>query len=88
MRKYAIVCALILCSLCEFAASASAGEYYRWTDVNGTVHYSDSPVINADSTMGKAEKITIPDLEQEEATHKRKSGKGRHKKRHKKVRRE
>ncbi len=72
MWKYVIACVLTFCSAHVFIASASAGEYYRWTDVNGTVHYSDSPVIDAASSPGKAEKITIPDLDRETATLKRK----------------
>lgn len=34
--------------LIGFALTAGAAEIWRWTDANGTVHYSDSPVPGAE----------------------------------------
>jgi len=55
MCRNALSLALIVFLVFSYITSVPAGELYKWTDKDGTVHYSDSPVNIPDSSMGKVE---------------------------------
>lgn len=55
MCRSALTSALIVLLVFSYFTSVPAGEFYKWTDEDGTVHYSDSPVDIPDSSMGKGE---------------------------------
>lgn len=41
--------AFVVPMLLAACAAAQAGDYYKWTDAQGTVHYSQSPPLDAPS---------------------------------------
>lgn len=45
MRKIASLTGLLLMAALA-AATAYAGDYYKWTDAQGTVHYSQTPPLD------------------------------------------
>jgi len=55
MCRNTLSLALIVFLVFSYFTAVPAGELYKWTDKNGTVHYSDSPVNIPDSSMGKVE---------------------------------
>ncbi|HYA15729.1 MAG TPA: DUF1566 domain-containing protein [Syntrophales bacterium] len=45
-----------------------AGEFYKWTDSEGTVHYSDSPIDTPETSAEQEQKIVGPELTPREGT--------------------
>ena len=77
MRRSALLTGLLLIAALV-AGSAHAGDYYKWTDAHGTVHYSQTPPLDHASSVvhvGDGTSVApLPQASNGSATPKHKAG--------------
>jgi hypothetical protein len=65
---------LVIIAVLVFASAGTAGEYFKWTDEQGVVHFTNVPSSVPEEYKGKAERRVMPSEEETPSESTRESG--------------